>query len=277
MLHGMWRRRLLQSALVALLTGCNGASGSGSEAPDSVAPSPSVRSSAAQSEPALSPATFPVVSLPPQSKATLTAARSVADLPGGPATSTLAAGMQVLIAAGPRDVEGGTWYELLLLDATSSVGGWAPIDDPSALTPVETTCPETADALLAMAAWDQVRCFAGATVSVEGTVGHCQGGVVFAEPAWLAYACWDVSDPTGRFLALHAAPESGIVFPDDLVRARLTGHFDDQASETCRYIADVHVDPWRVPGEDEQILLCREAFVVDTIEILEVIGTPPLS
>ena len=121
-----------------------------------------------------------------------------------------------------------------------------------------------------MLAWDRVRCFGGIALRVEGRVGHCQGGVVSAEPAWLAYACWAVSNDGGT-IDIHAAPASGIVFPDDLVRARMTGHVDDPAAATCVYHGDT--DPQGLtPSPLEQVYLCREAFVVDAFEVLEVLG-----
>jgi hypothetical protein len=120
-----------------------------------------------------------------------------------------------------------------------------------------------------MPAWDRVRCFGGVSVAVEGTVGHCQGGVVFVEPAWLAYACWSVYDDSGA-MNLHAEPASGITFPDELVRARMTGHFDDPAATTCVSLGEP--DPGTTPSASERVFLCREAFVVDTFEILEVLG-----
>ncbi len=121
-----------------------------------------------------------------------------------------------------------------------------------------------------MLAWDRVVCVDDSPVTVSGEIGHCQGGVVSAEPAWLAYACWVVSDLAGGGMALHSTPDSGIVFPDATVQARLTGHFDDPAAETCRYHYDGYdaADVWRLPSPTEQILLCREAFVVDTMEIV---------
>jgi hypothetical protein len=223
----------------------------------------------APSQPAsLSP--LPAVSLPPDSRAELTEALPFAESLGGPTVGTLASGTSVTIAAGPRDAGGETWYVLLWSPESDIVQqGWFRVDDASLLAIVEAPCPDTAVGVLALPAWDRVRCFGDATVSVEGTVGHCQGGVVFVEPGWLGYACWRVHDDTGA-MGLHADPSSGITFPDDLVRARMTGHFDDPAATTCTYVGEP--DPATTPSATEQVFLCREAFVVDTFEVLEVLG-----
>ena len=214
------------------------------------------------------------VSLPPDSRAKLTAALLFAASFGGPTVDTLASGTSVIVTAGPRNVGGGTWYVLQWSPELDTVQvGYFRVDDASLLASVELPCPETTGGVLAMSAWDRLRCFGGVSVTVEGTVDHCQGGVVFVEPAWLAYACWAVYDDTGA-MKIHAGPASGITFPNERIRARMTGHFDDPAATTCVYSGDP--DPaGGTPSASEQVFLCREAFVVDTFEVLEVIGTPP--
>ena len=256
-------RPIIGVILVGIVAGCQapGSSGASPSASETASTGPSPTASASASAP------FPSVELPPQSLVELTEALPLASLPGGDAISTLASGTQAIIEVGPRDVDGGTWYLLRWPPGgSSSRFAWVSISDRSLLAPVEPPCPETATGLLAMLAWDRVRCFGTTAVSVEGTVGHCQGGVVQVEPEWLAYACWAVSDGTST-MDIHADPASGISFPDDIVRARLTGHFDDPASSTCVYLGDP--DPLgQTPSAGEQVLLCREAFVVDTLEIL---------
>lgn len=221
----------------------------------------------------MSPPLFPTVSLPPDSVADLTDALPFAESLAGPIVDTLAAGTRVIIAGGPREGDGSTWY-VLQWSPEPDVWqhGWFRIDDASLLARVELPCPETAGGVLALTGWDRMRCSGGVSVTVEGNVGHCQGGVVFVEPGWLGYACWRVSDDTGA-MGLHADPASGITFPDELVRARMTGHFDDPAATTCVNLEESN--PETTPSASEQVFLCREAFVVDTFEILEVMGTPP--
>jgi hypothetical protein len=259
--------------LLVLLAGCAVSPGTSADPSSSASATTSASAgvpSPSPSEPASLPP-FPAVSLPPDSRAELTGALPFAQVPGGPPERTLPSGTSVIVAAGPRDVGGGTWYELRWPpDSDSYRVAWFRVDGPSLLASVELPCPETAVGVLAMPAWDRVRCFGGGSVAVEGTVGHCQGGVVFVEPGWLGYACWAVHDDTGS-MGLHADPASGITFPDELVRARMTGHFDDAAATTCTYIGEP--DPGgQTPSAAEQVFLCREAFVVETFEIIEVLG-----
>jgi hypothetical protein len=262
-------RWALPLAVLLLLGACTVETGStASASPSGTDASPSLPSPTEPTEAPSAP-TFPAVELPPDSRAELSDALPFAESLGGPMVDTLASGTSVLVAAGPRDLDGTTWYVLLWSPEPDTVQhGWFRVDDASRLASVELPCPETAG-VLAMPAWDRVRCFGGASVTVEGTVGHCQGGVVPAEPAWLAYACWAVSNDTGA-MDIHADPASGITFPDELVRARMTGHFDDPAATTCVHLGGP--DPATTPSTSEQVFLCREAFVVDTFEILEVLG-----
>jgi hypothetical protein len=259
--------------LLTLVAGCTATPATSSgliSASASASPSPAV-SSPPSTTPQLP---FPVVSLPTQSLVELTGDLSPAALPGGTAIGTLPSGTQAIVEAGPREVEAATWYQLQWPPGGSSSRlAWVRVDQPSQLQSVEAPCPDASDGLLAMLAWDRVRCLGTSAVTVEGSVGHCQGGVVLVEPDWLGYACWAVSDGTSA-MDIHADPASGIVFPDDIVRARLTGHFDDPVASTCVYLGDP--DPLgQTPSAGEQVFLCREAFVVDTMEILEVIGPPP--
>lgn len=263
----VWRLGVV-GLLLVLLAGCAASPGASSDRSSSPSASASVPSIAPSEPASLLP--FPAVSLPPDSRAELNVALPFAESLGGQTVDTLAAGTSVTVAGGPRDAGGGTWYVLQWSPEPDTVQhGWFRVDDVSLLAIVEPRCPETTGGVLAMPAWDRLRCFGGVSVTVEGTVGHCQGGVVFVEPGWLGYACWRVHDDTGA-MGIHADPASGITFPDELVRARMTGHFDDPAATTCVHLGEP--DPATTPSASEQVFLCREAFVVETFEILEVLG-----
>lgn len=219
----------------------------------------------------VSPPPFPAVELPPYSLVVLSVGVDFHAVPAGPVLLTLEPGSEVVIYGGPRKINEETWYEVRYPAQAPSQFGWVRLHDPDAVVLVEGDCPTDTQEAMGMLAWDRLQCYANSSLTVTGEVGHCAGGVVTAEPAWLAYACWEISDGMGGGFDLHATPQSGIVFPDNLVRARVTGHFDDPASPTCRYTAGA--DPaWLAPTADEQVLLCREAFVVDTFEILEDLG-----
>jgi hypothetical protein len=196
--------------------------------------------------------------------------------PGELPSRDIAAGTEVVVVEGPRERNGETWYAIQYpVSGDEQMLRWVQISDPASVVPITATCPATRTEAVPMEAWDRLTCLGSDPVTVVGEIGHCQGGVVLAEPGWLAYACWRASVEGGGDLPLHATPKSGITFPDETVRARLTGHFDDPASTTCRYLVDQGGETWAAPSAAEQVLLCREAVVVDSMEILEVIGTPP--
>jgi hypothetical protein len=194
--------------------------------------------------------------------------------PGEQPSADVPAGTQVIVMGGPRERDGETWYEIRYPLATDQLlFPWVRISDPSVLSPISADCPADQVQALALLAWDRLTCVGSGTFEVVGEVSHCQGGVVAAEPEWLAYSCWAIALDGGGFL-LHAPPGTSVTFPDLIVRAHVTGHFDDPTASTCRYTATLE-EPWQGPGPDEQVLLCREAFVVDSFEVLEAIGTPP--
>jgi hypothetical protein len=268
-------RSRLGVILLLLSTGCqspgDSPSPSASAAGSVLPPSPSSAASSTNLP-------FPAVELPPLSRVRLEQAVMVFQFPGEEPSRRVEAGAEVVVMGGPRERNGETWYEMQFPLAGDQLQlPWVRIDDPAAVSQIAPTCTGLAADALAMLAWDRLTCFGGAPLTVVGQVGHCQGGVVQAEPEWLAYACWVISDQAGGGFGLHATPEGGITFPDELARARLTGHLDDPAAATCRYLYDPAVETWQVPGPAEQVLLCREAFVVDEMEILEVIGPPPMA
>ena len=265
-------KRVRALALATLLcAGCQASTGS---------PTPSAPPSASEAQPSPSSVAstasgFPSIELPPESRATLVTALTAFTSPGEEPSREVAAGTEVIVTGGPRERHGETWYEIVYpLAADELLLPWVRIDDPASVRPVTATCPASQSETLGLLAWDRMSCIGDATVTVEGQVGHCQGGVVQVDPGWLGYACWTVCDDDTFSMDIHADPTSGITLPDDLVRARMTGHFDDPAATTCVYAGDPDAVS-TTPSASEQVLLCREAFVVDTFEILEVIGTPP--
>jgi hypothetical protein len=230
-------------------------------------------------------APFPVVQLSPESLARVLVQVPVYRLvsanglvpPEEPSIGTVAAGEEVFVLEGPRDIGGATWYVVLLDPGNRSTTVWMPVSSPEDVEAVEPACPVDVQAALEMPDWDRMVCLSGRPVTLVAEVSHCQGGVVAVQPEWLGYACW-TAEKGGSRLGLHARPSSGIRFPDEVVRARITGHFDDPAALRCRYRYQADPPwPWAEPSEAEQVLLCREAFVVDGFEVLEIIDDTPLS
>ncbi len=266
-------------ALLVLLASCSVAPGA-SDAPSASAPASAAASPSALLSIEPSPTFEPTVVLPP-----LSHARSGAQLDlieysvvgtdydaTFHSVGTLPSGQDVIVLGGPRERDGLTWYQIELGSSTQHAGDyWVAVADAASLTNSDSalTCPANADTVLTMVGWDRLRCFGDQPmpVVITGLVSHCQGGVTSVEPVWLGYACWVVEDSAGETMELHASPTGGITLPDELVSARMTGHFDDPAASECRSAGDA-THPYFYPGVDEQILLCREAFVVDSLEIL---------
>jgi hypothetical protein len=101
----------------------------------------------------------------------------------------------------------------------------------------------------------------------EGTVGPCPTGE--GRPHWLTSATtWWIFGPRGS-----AGPELGIPVwlhpsvgpPPSGSAARITGHFDDPEARGCEIppVGSSGIDP---EAPDIQELLCRERFVITSIE-----------
>ena len=138
---------------------------------------------------------------------------------------------------------------------------------------VAPSCP-SGDPDLAMlinmaSAWDRLACFGDRSITLEGTYGcgGCGGMSVgdFA-PMWLAYPITGhllhLPDQAG-VLEMRVAPDSGVEIPAEASIVRVTGHFSDPASTSCKITTGdpIAVDP-RVAE-----LYCREQFVVDSFEV----------
>lgn len=207
----------------------------------------------------------------PESQIRVLADLDLRDNPQDAIRGTAVTGSELTVTGGPRDFEDGTWYEVRDPDGLPA---WVRIADAAAVEVVAGDCPDDDQDAMTMLAWDRLECLGDESITVDGQLGHCQGGVVEAEPEWLAFTCWVISDLAGGSMGIHVAPGSGVVLPEDIpaestVEARVTGHLDDPEAATCLFHADNYADtPWLAPGAEEQILLCREAFVVDALEIL---------
>jgi hypothetical protein len=198
---------------------------------------------------------------------------------------------------GPVEADGYTWYRGRVVSAT---GNLAPLPDPLApdgepafgwlavakggtqyVTRMEPRCPTTVD-LVNVAAQlpaERLACFGAMQIVLEGTYGcsGCGGSRPGTyEPKWLAFPMnsfpLSVSADDGRSLALRLRPD-GPPPPDAGSIARVTGHFDDPAAQTCRMSVPPSDDASPVPIDPAiAILICRQEFVVETFEV---VGTDP--
>ncbi|MDH4333714.1 MAG: hypothetical protein OEW24_00370 [Chloroflexota bacterium] len=174
---------------------------------------------------------------------------------------------------GPTVVDGIDWY--LVVDHDANLAGYVAMGSGEAryLELVPPRCeagePDLA-AIVRLTPWERLACFGDRLLTVTGTYG-CPVCGEWApgswEPYWLAspmnlnYLGWPDA------LSLHLPPEAGLSALPNASIVRVTGHFSDPASTTCT----IELGSWSV-GPVVAELWCREAFVVDA---LEVTGTDP--
>ena len=131
----------------------------------------------------------------------------------------------------------------------------------------------------------RVLCGAGASLTLEGYLGErlpAEDPIFSGEPDWLAneatLVLWSAVGPavTGFELRLHIDPRSGVAYSDAILsdpegsRATLvhvTGHLNDPASASCR--RSPRIDNFLPMTETEQVMWCRQQFVVEQIHVGE--------
>ena len=134
-----------------------------------------------------------------------------------------------------------------------------------------------------------LQCFGNAPIVFEGVIDYfCCPGITIGvtEPTWLAVPMYNASG-TGRLTddglswgpELHVDPVSGVELGDRGTVARVTGHVDDLAAQSCVTTvapSDLELNPeyrW-VMDAPLAIWACRNSFVVDDVEVLDVIPLP---
>lgn len=221
---------------------------------------------------------------------------------GEPEDVELPAGRGVHVA-GTRLVVDEGWYRVqvpLNNGAGEWVYAWIPgtvdgsptlgLRSQSHANPLESCAAQDAGGWVLVAGTDpiqRVTCGSGVSVTLDGYLGeapHTEEPIFSGEPAWLAnepeLVLWSAIGPAadGFMIPLHIDPESGVAYPDGILsdreategtRVYVAGHFADAASDDCRR------EP-RVPGflpmtAEEQVLWCRQQFVVDQIHVGEFI------
>jgi hypothetical protein len=135
-----------------------------------------------------------------------------------------------------------------------------------------------------------VQCFGNAPIVFEGVIDYfCCRGITLGvtEPAWLAgdYSMPGVArlfSPTTGFTwgpDLRVDPASGVTLGERGTVARVTGHFDDPAAQSCVTTIDpgvLELNPeyrWTM-DPPLAIWACRNGFAVDDVEVLDVIPLP---
>jgi hypothetical protein len=214
----------------------------------------------------------------------------------------LRAGTEVIVLSGPvADASDPTleWWEVQPSDdfcdecpldprpgwmSTGPNGDWLRLE--------EHDCPSistlTADG---WGSYPLLQCFGSDPIALEGIVDYgCCRGITFGttEPAWLA---GDYSDPVVAHLLvsadseqfwgpeLHLAPGSSVTLGDRGTVARIIGHVDDAAAQTCATTLtdeerDLNPELTWVTTPALAVYHCRTQFVVDSVEVLDFVDLP---
>jgi hypothetical protein len=201
----------------------------------------------------------------------------------------------------PVGQDGLLWYEVTTASGPN-VAGWvaeadnqngyffelAPDDSCGDLQPSVVTLAK----LVESGPWHRLACLGSTPVTLTGVIDfHCQGGARGGtyEPAWLADWCPTQTITPEETVLRSFAPD--VAFPGtlDMVSApggpsvqprgtivRVTGHFDDPAAATCVIESTTYRDAgWDGVWDGAAELLCREQFVVTSIETIGFMELPP--
>lgn len=278
-----------------------------------VAPIPSVAPSA--SSLAIAPVvTPPPGRLPPGSTATVIVdAVRVHTQPSlsGPVIATLAKGETVTVLHDiewplPVGQDGLLWYEVTTASSPNVVGWVAEADNQNGYffeLASDDSCDDLQPSVVTLAkliqsdSWHRLACLGSTPVTLTGVIDfHCQGGARggIYQPAWLVDWCPsqtitpeetvvrsfapEPSAPMQTFAAatldMVSAPGGPSVQPRGTI-VRVTGHFDDPAAATCVIENTVYRDAGWDVWDGAAKLLCREQFVVTSIEKLGFMELPP--
>jgi hypothetical protein len=295
-LRGIARRSLGFLAVAVVTSSCAAPAAQVSQGPSD---SPTVTASASASAtaaptPSSTPEPTPVPSqslafeapddiLPPGSRVVVLVdelqLRAEPSLAGAVVAVAPAGAEYFVILPGPVVADGLDWNMLLALEGGFSAWAASGSGSDRYLELVPPNCP-AADPDLAVLArmleWDRLSCLGDRSLTIEGTYAcdDC-GGNAFGvfEPTWLAYPLsehqlWSDFATREYLLELRVAPGSGTESPEQGSIVRVSGHFNDPASTSCRIETG---DPMTIDPRTAE-LYCRERFVVDAFEV---IGTDP--
>jgi len=199
----------------------------------------------------------------------------------GDSLNDLPRGSRLWVIAGPRSVDGESWYRVQWQPTPTydAIPGWMPatIDGHPVVAPVAPRCPASLSDvvdLVELHPAERLACFGsrpitlGPVILTEGAGSTVQAS---GSPSWLADAA--VIKMFGRAgvggvdgpLLVRGDPNALATLPTGAL-LEVTGHFDDPASPDCRrsWAADVGatISPESI---EEQVLSCREQFVVTAV------------
>ncbi|MGQ0606874.1 MAG: hypothetical protein ACT4OQ_00220, partial [Chloroflexota bacterium] len=204
----------------------------------------------------------------------------------GPASDRSDAALEWWLV-GPYACEGGCGYEPRIgWVSTGPEGTW--------LDRVSVNCLdsyEARDAERFAFAPELLACHGSDPITLEGIIDYwCCSPLILAptEPAWLAGASTSSypmlrsspdATPGAWGPVLRVRPESGVVLGERGALARITGHFDDPAAQTCSThvpddVRELNPDVTASISPEGSVYGCRLQFVVDDVEVLDFIPLP---
>jgi hypothetical protein len=206
------------------------------------------------------------------------------DALGGGASALLATSGTTAVNLGwTGDATGRTIRQLWRSDDGAA---WSPVPSdlfgtlaPLSRNQCPATPPSNATELLAITPALRSFCYEGQALTVTGYVVDCGGcggtGPLAASPSWLIDALgfsrfWLSPSPDGNIssgVGVDVDPAHPINLPAFGRKVRLTGHFADPASATCRLIP-ASGSGAELPPPGQAILQCREEFVATGVTLL---------
>lgn len=198
----------------------------------------------------------------------------------------------------PFRADGHIWHHVVVVSASGrlpdlpqhlvGVGeplvGWVAVrtGDTHFVAALDPRCPDTVNIryVYAMLGAERLACFGNDVIEFEGVWADCYcrwpQTATFA-PRWLAdwYHSGSLSkDPTEGINRVSLRfPPDGPAAPEERSIVRVRGHFDDHRADRCEFALPF---PWDfdVPNAEHDIgaasstLECRQAFVVDSYEVI---------
>jgi hypothetical protein len=196
---------------------------------------------------------------------------------------TLARGAVVYLTGPPfsRSANGFDWRQVVWardyagwpMLPPDSLTGWVATgtDATSYLALADVDCPDGPPdlaTLTGMTPWARLSCFGNRELTVEGAVVTGFGGVTHGtyEPAWLASPMGFSGAIIARTgLSYHQPPDAERPNVVEGQRLRVTGHFDDPASQSCRMTTGADLQP---EPDALAVLDCRQRFVAVAFEVV---------
>jgi len=202
-------------------------------------------------------------------------------------------GTRVWVLEGPTVVDGEEWYRVQAGTGFPPETGWmrGTRDGRPQLEVMQPECPSTDGISVGDITWltsaERVACFGDRTLAIDrgvfrfeagygntecmgedNVLGPCptaagEGGWIAGFPTWSLFGA---GGPEGPEPGLLVWLDPGVSAPADGQAARVQGHFDDDAADSCRRVENEFFPNGAGGDEELKALVCRERFVITSIE-----------